>query len=113
MNKKISIGLCINRLNAGKEKIEVCDLLYEKGFYKDANNRAYYSIFNSIRAVLSTIPVDFKRHKDVIAYFNKNFVKTEIFPKELGRKISIANSVREDSDYLDSYIISKEETREQ
>ena len=113
MSKKISIGLCINRLNAGKEKLAVCKLLCEAGYYKDANNRAYYSIFNSIRAILSTVPIDFKRHKDVIAYFNQNFVKTEIFPKELGHRISLANAVREDSDYLDSYMINKKETEEQ
>lgn len=113
MNKKVSIALCINRLNAGKEKLAVCRLLCEAGYYKDANNRAYYSIFNSIRAILSTIPIDFKRHKDVIAYFNQHFIKTEIFPKELGHKISLANAIREDSDYLDSYMINKNETNEQ
>lgn len=113
MSKKTSIGLCINRLNAGKEKIKVCDLLYEAGYYKDANNRAYYSIFNSIRAILATEPIDFKRHKDVIGYFNKNYIKTEIFPRELGHKISFANAIREDSDYLDSYMINKKETKEQ
>ena len=113
MNKKISIGLCINRLNSGKEKIKVCKLLYDEGYYKDANNRAYYSIFNSIRAILSTEPKDFKRHKDVIAYFNQNYIKTKIFPRELGHKISLANAVREDSDYLDSYMINKKETNEQ
>lgn len=105
MSKKISIGLIINRLNAGKEKLAVCELLCDSGYYKDANNRAYYSIFNSIRAILSTIPIDFKRHKDVIAYFNQNFIKTEIFPRELGHRISLANAIREDSDYLDSYVI--------
>ena len=113
MSKKISIGLCINRLKAGKEKLEVCNLLCKAGYYKDANNRAYYSIFNSIRAILATVPIDFKRHKDVIAYFNQNFVKTEIFPRELGHRISLANAIREDSDYLDSYMINKKETEEQ
>lgn len=113
MSNKISIGLCINRLKSGKEKLAVCKLLCEAGYYKDANNRAYYSIFNSIRAILATIPIDFKRHKDVIAYFNQNFVKTGIFPRALGHRISLANAVREDSDYLDSYMINKKETEEQ
>ena len=113
MSKKISIGLCINRLNSGKEKLAVCKLLCDAGYYKDANNRAYYSIFNSIRAILSTVPIDFKKHKDVIAYFNQNYVKTEIFPKELGHRISLANAIREDSDYLDSYMMNKKETKEQ
>ena len=41
MNKKISISLCINRLNAGKEKLKVCELLYNEGYYKDANNTQF------------------------------------------------------------------------
>ena len=113
MSKKISIALCINRLNSGKEKLEVCELLYDKDYYKDANNRAYYSIFNSIRAILALEPIDFKKHKDVISYFNQHYIKPEIFPRELGHRISLANAVREDSDYLDSYMMDKNETREQ
>ena len=30
--------------------------------------------------------VAFKKHKDTLAYFNKNYVATEIFPRNLGRK---------------------------
>ena len=83
------------------------------GYYKDANNRAYYSIFNSIRAILALEAIDFKRHKDVISYFNQHYIKTEIFPRELGHKISIVNAIREDSDYADTYIMNKKETKEQ
>ena len=54
--------------------------------------------------------VDFKRHKDVLAYFNKNFVKTEIFPRQIGRKIVLASKVREDSDYDEEYEPSSETT---
>ena len=54
--------------------------------------------------------IDFKRHKDVLAYFNKNYVKTEIFPRKIGRKIVLASKVREDSDYDDEYEPSLETT---
>ena len=47
--------------------------------------------------------IDFKRHKDVLAYFNKNYVKTEIFPRQMGRRIIMASKVREDSDYDEKY----------
>ena len=39
--------------------------------YRAANNRAYYSIFHSICAVLAKEGIAFKRHKDTIGYFNK------------------------------------------
>ncbi len=54
--------------------------------------------------------IDFKRHKDVLAYFNKNYVKTEIFPRQIGRKIVLASKVREDSDYDEEYEPSSETT---
>lgn len=55
----------------------------------------------------------FKRHKDTIGYFNKNYIHTEIFPKELGRKIITAEGIRHASDYDTFYIASKEITAQQ
>lgn len=78
--------------------------------YKSANNRAYYSIFHSIRAVLALEGVDFKKHKDVQAYFNKNYISTEIFPKKMGHRIAEASKIREDSDYDDKFVSNDEDT---
>ncbi len=52
-------------------------------------------------------------YKDVIAYFNKNYIHTGVFPNEMGRKIAKANKIREDSDYVDEFIVKEEETKEQ
>ncbi len=101
------------RFERAKEELEVSKLLCSKKFYKTANSRAYYAIFYAIRAVLALERKDFKKHKDVIAYFNKNYVNTEIFPKKLGHRISEAQTIREDSDYDDEYIVSSEDTQEQ
>ena len=113
MNNKISKDLAIHRLEQAKEEYKACVLLYENKFFKSANNRAYYSIFHSIKAVLSLEPIDFKKHKDVIAYFNQHYINTEIFPKKLGHKISLAQNIREDSDYDDEYVVSQEKTQSQ
>ena len=113
MNPKISKELSKHRLEQAKEDLEASKMLYENKFYKSANNRAYYSIFHSIKAVLALEPIDFKRHKDVTAYFNKNYVNTEIFPKKLGHKIAEAVAIREDSDYDDEFVVKPEETKEQ
>lgn len=82
MSTKISKELSKHRLEQAIEGLEASKILYTMQFYKSANNRAYYSIFHSIKAVLALEPIDFKRHKDVTAYFNKNYVHTEIFPKK-------------------------------
>lgn len=45
-----------------------------------------------------------------VAYFNKNYVKTEIFPRSIGRKISQVEEIRHASDYDEFYVVSKMET---
>lgn len=66
-----------------------------------------------MKAIYVTKGQDFKRHKTLIANFNKEYVATEIFPRELGRKISTMSIIREQSDYNDFYIASKQESRQQ
>lgn len=57
--------------------------------------------------------IAFKKHKDTLSYFNKNYVQPEIFPRELGRKIVKAEEIRHASDYDTFYIASKEITAQQ
>lgn len=113
MSPKISKELANYRLEQAKEDLMAAKALLELKFYKSANNRAYYSIFHAIKSVLALEPIDFKRHKDVVAYFNKNYVHPEIFPRSMGRKISDAASIREDSDYDDQFVVDPEATQTQ
>lgn len=53
----------------------------------------------AVKAVLAMEMVDFKRHKDVMAYFNKNYVATEVFEKTTGRMLAQLQLKREKSDY--------------
>ena len=80
MSPKISKSLSLHRLEQAKEDLDVAKLNYDNNYYKSANNRAYYAIFHSMRAVLAIEGIDFKKHKDVQAYFNKNYVNNLILP---------------------------------
>ena len=106
----MSNELAKHRLEQAKENFEEAEILYRANKFKGANNRAYYCIFHSIKAVLALEPIDFKRHKDVTVYFNKNYVNTEIFPKDIGKRIVKSSKVREDSDYDDEYSVDSEKT---
>lgn len=99
------------RIEKAEETLKSAKLLYDNNDFTGANNRAYYAIFYAIRAVLALEEIDFKRHKDVIAYFNQHYINKEIFPKKIGKKIAQAQRVREDSDYDDKYEPSAEKTR--
>ena len=62
------------RLNVAREDLDAANLTFEAGQYRAANNRACYSIFHTICAVLAKEGIAFKRHKDTLSYFNKNYV---------------------------------------
>ena len=113
MSPKISRELAKHRLERAKEDLIAAKAMYDLKLYKSANNRAYYSIFHSIKAILALEPIDFKKHKDVQSYFNKNYVNTEIFPKTMGRRIAEASKMREDSDYDDEFVVNPEKTKKQ
>lgn len=111
-NKEIK-ALSEYRLNQAKENLIEAEALYNINRYKGASNRAYYAIFHSIKSILALEEVDFKKHSSVIAYFNKEYISKEIFSRELGKRISEARFYREKSDYVDFYIITKEECESQ
>ena len=112
MDNEITVsGFANYRLERAKQDLSDAEFSYKHRRYLNANNRAYYAIFHAIKAVLALDRKDFKRHKDVLAYFNQYYVKTEKFPKIISKKISQASKVREDSDYDDKIIPTDEETK--
>ena len=108
---KIGTGedLALYRIDTAKEDLKSAKILRDASCFKGANNRAYYAIFHAINAIHALNGVAYKKHKDAIANFNKEYVKTEIFPKEIGRKIAGVEEIRHASDYDDFYIANKDE----
>lgn len=107
------IDLSNYRIAVAKETLAAAEVLMREKMYKDANNRAYYAIFHAINAIHALNGNAYRKHKDAIANFNKEYVKTEIFPKDIGRRISDAEEIRHASDYDDFYIASREEAESQ
>ena len=96
--------LVMYRIQTAKTDLKSARILLAAEEYKGANNRAYYAIFHAVNAVHALHEKAFKRHKDAIGNFNKDYVKTGIFPREIGRKIGEAEEIRHASDYDDFYI---------
>lgn len=105
--------LCDYRLSQAEDSLKAAKISYENALFKDSINRSYYACFYAIKAVLALEEVDFKRHKDAIGYFNKTYVATGNFPRELGRKIGMLKQLREKSDYDDFFIAGREEAETQ
>ena len=101
------------RMESAKGDLKSAKILIEAEAYKAANNRAYYAIFHAISAMHALDGKAYKRHKDALGSFNREYVKTEIFPREIGKKISRAEEIRHASDYDDFYIATREKSEEQ
>lgn len=101
------------RLNMSEEKLRSARILLDAGQYKDSIGRSYYAIFSAPRAVLAKDKVDFSKHAGVISYFQKEYLKTELFDKKYSKYISSAFQIRNNCDYDDFFIVSKEEAIEQ
>ena len=101
------------RIQEAKNSLKVAEHCLKEGLYKDSINRSYYAAFYAIKAVLALGTIDFKRHKDVVAYFNKEYVATNVFPRELGKRLGMLKQLREKSDYDDFYIASRDQAEGQ
>lgn len=101
------------RLASAHEKLTAAKLLLDAELYKDSVGRSYYTIFSAIRAVLAVKQVDFSKHAGVIAYFQKEFIKTDIFDKKYSKYLQQAFQIRNSCDYDDFFIVSKQDAEEQ
>ena len=101
------------RLASAKEKLTSAKVLLEAGLYKDSIGRSYYAIFSAIRAVLATRQVDFSKHAGVISYFQKEFIKSEVFDRKYAKYLQKAFQIRNSCDYDEFFIISKQDAEEQ
>lgn len=101
------------RLNMAKEKLLSSKILLEVGCYKDSIGRSYYAMFTAVRAILAMEGLDFSKHAGVIAYFQKEYIKTGEFDKKYSKYISQAFQIRNNTDYSDFFIVSLQDANEQ
>ena len=101
------------RLEMAKERLHSSKILLDDGCYKDSIGRSYYAMFTSVRALLAMEGQDFSKHAGVIAYFQKEFIKTGKFDKKYSKYISQAFQIRNNTDYADFFIVSVQDAKEQ
>ena len=111
MRDTTRIDLSKYRLEKAEAVLKTAKRLLDDEDYASANNRAYYSIFHAMRAVIALDGEDYKKHSAVIARFSEKYLKTDVLPREFGKLVSNASRIRNRSDYQDFYICSIDDTR--
>jgi hypothetical protein len=99
-------------IERAKRYLKSAEILLEAGDYESSVSRTYYAMFYSAQAMLLTKNLSFSSHKGVISTFGEHFVKTGIFPKEMGRELNKAFEKRQIGDYEYTFVIPKMEAEE-
>lgn len=101
------------RMEWAKEMLEAAEGNLNIRQYKTSINRSYYAVFHAMRALNILKGFDSSKHSGVIAFFNREYLKTEILDKALSVIIKNSSFLREKSDYDDFFIASKKEAETQ
>ncbi|GAB3737002.1 HEPN domain-containing protein [Spirosoma lituiforme] len=99
-------------LQKAEEDLEEARILLEANFPDGTCNRAYYSLFHSIMALLQATSDSMpKTHTGAHTEFRKQFIKTGLFAESFSVIISELFNLRQGGDYEIDFDISIEDAR--
>lgn len=101
------------RLTRANEMLSAAESNLDIGQYKTSLNRSYYAVFHAMRSANALKGFDSSKHSGVIAFFTKEYLKTEILDRNLAVIIKDSSLCREKSDYDDFYIARRAEAEKQ
>lgn len=97
------------RVGQAQETLKEAEALKEHDLWRGVINRAYYSMFYAVLALAASKGVVVSKHSHAISFFDKEFVRTGTFPKELSRFIHYGFDRRQTSDYGEVWEIERGE----
>ena len=73
------------RMEQARETLAEAAILRDAGAFRGAVSRSYYAMFYTLLGLLATRQLGASKHTGAIALFDREFVKTGIFPPELSQ----------------------------
>ena len=102
--------LASKRLEQADESLDEARFLFDGGKSPRAIiNRTYYAMFYAILALLIFEDYGSSKHSGVLSYFNKKYIKSGLFQKDLGRTVNKAFDLRIRSDYREQIELTREQ----
>ncbi len=100
MRKEDFQSLIDYRLGQAREAVCDAELLLDADRYRATANRLYYACFYAALAALLTKRLQYSKHSAVIAFFDKELIRSGLLPKEYSRTLHRAFNERQQDDYM-------------
>ncbi len=97
------------RLEQANESLVEAETLLKSNLYRGAINRSYYAMFYSVMALATYKDHVTTKHTGMIAFFDKEFIKTKILPLDLSRSLHLGFDRRQSNDYGEIWGVGEEE----
>jgi hypothetical protein len=94
-------ALIAYRMERAYEAIVEAKTLFDTGHLNAYVNRLYYACFYAVSALLLTKDISTSKHSYLRSLMHREFVKTGLIPKELGRHFDLLFDSRMEGDYAD------------
>ena len=94
---------------AGESLDEAAFLLSGEKSPRSIINRVYYAMFYATLALLIYEPYSSSKHSGVLGYFNRRFIKEEVFDREMGRWVNKAFELRQRGDYREYFEVTRDQ----
>lgn len=100
------------RLEQAHATLREAEILLNESALRGAINRTYYAMFYAVLALLATKRIGTSKHSAIIAAFDREFVKTGVFARELSRSLHLAFDRRQTHDYGEMIPIDRQTAEE-
>lgn len=112
LNKDDKKDLAKYRLEKADVFLNDAKTLLDASSYGSSANRSYYAMLTAARSLLILRGINADTHERVKTMISREFIKTGLFPKEMGEIFRNLQARRVDSDYGDYVEITEEEARD-
>jgi uncharacterized protein (UPF0332 family) len=111
--KEELLALINYRLKQAEDSIEEAKVLLKEGMsLRAVMNRLYYAMFYAVLALLQEKQIGTSKHIGAVSLFDREFIKTSIFDKDLSKTLHRALELRQRGDYMEHADVAKEDVDE-
>jgi len=96
------------RLGEAADALAAARTLLQARLHRDSVNRAYYAMFYAVLALLATRKLGTSKHSAAIELFDREFVKSGLFPKAFSVWLHTAFDHRLHGDYRELTVVTPE-----